>query len=84
MKKFFATVLAAAMCLSLVACSGGDTKSPAQSGDASSAGSAAIQIGGIGPLTGGAAVYGMATKQGAEVAVAEINAMNGLLWAVCS
>ena len=76
MKKFFATVLAVAMSLSMVACSGGDTKSPAQSGDAS--GSAAIQIGGIGPLTGGAAVYGMATKQGAEVAVAEINALGGL------
>ena len=37
-----------------------------------------FKIGGIGPLTGSAAVYGLATKQGAEVAVAEINALGGL------
>ena len=40
--------------------------------------SAAIKIGGTGPLTGGAAIYGNAAKQGAEIAVAEINAMGGL------
>ena len=75
MKKLFATVLAAAMCLSLVACSGGN--SSAGSADTSND-AAVIKIGGIGPLTGGAAVYGVATKQGAEVAVAEINALGGL------
>ena len=37
-----------------------------------------IQIGGIGPLTGSAAVYGLATKQGAEIAIEEINALGGL------
>ena len=31
--------------------------------------SGAIRIGGTGPLTGGAAVYGMAAKRGAEIAV---------------
>ena len=38
----------------------------------------AIKIGGTGPLTGGAAIYGNAAKQGAEIAVAEINALGGL------
>ena len=37
-----------------------------------------IKIGGTGPLTGGAAVYGMAAKRGAEIAVEEINALGGL------
>ncbi len=40
--------------------------------------SGAIRIGGTGPLTGGAAVYGMAAKRGAEIAVEEINALGGL------
>lgn len=33
-----------------------------------------IKIGGIGPVTGGAAIYGQAVKNGAEIAVEEINA----------
>ncbi len=41
-------------------------------------GSDVIKIGGTGPLTGGAAVYGMAAKRGAEIAVEEINALGGL------
>lgn len=40
--------------------------------------SEAIKIGGTGPLTGGAAVYGNAVKRGAEIAVEEINALGGL------
>ena len=38
----------------------------------------AIKIGGTGPLTGGAAIYGNAVKNGAEIAVEEINAKGGL------
>jgi branched-chain amino acid transport system substrate-binding protein len=38
----------------------------------------AIKIGGIGPVTGGAAVYGSAVKQGAQIAVDEINAAGGI------
>ena len=34
----------------------------------------AIKIGGIGPMTGGAAIYGQAVKNGAEIAIEEINA----------
>ena len=73
MKKYLAMLLAGAMCVSLlVGCGGGDKpadKSAASSNAASSSASAeagVLKIGGIGPLTGGAAVYGVATKQGAE------------------
>ena len=46
----------------------------------SGAGSAgdAIKVGGIGPLTGAAAIYGQAVKTGAEIAVEEVNAKGGL------
>ena len=37
-----------------------------------------LKIGFIGPLTGAAADYGMSAKQGAEIAVAEINAKGGI------
>ena len=57
--------------------SGGETTPVSENtGSGSTAGT--IKIGGIGPLTGSSAVYGIATKQGAEVALAEINALGGL------
>ncbi|MCM1333703.1 MAG: ABC transporter substrate-binding protein [Bacteroides sp.] len=37
-----------------------------------------LKIGGIGPITGGAAVYGQAVKNAAEIAVEEINAAGGI------
>lgn len=37
-----------------------------------------FKFGGIGPLTGGAAVYGIAAMNGAELAVKEINAAGGI------
>ena len=37
---------------------------------------AAFKIGGTGPLTGGAAIYGTAAMRGAQIAAEEINAMN--------
>ncbi len=46
-----------------------------QTGTSSNAGSAdAIKIGGIGPITGAAAIYGQAVRNGAQIAVDEINA----------
>ncbi|MDD3660228.1 MAG: ABC transporter substrate-binding protein [Lachnospiraceae bacterium] len=39
---------------------------------------ATFKIGGIGPATGGAAVYGLAVKNGAQLAVDEINAAGGI------
>ncbi len=38
----------------------------------------AFKIGGTGPLTGGAAIYGIAAQNGAQIAVEEINAMGGI------
>jgi len=38
---------------------------------------AKIKVGGIGPVTGGAAIYGQAVKNAAEMAVEEINALGG-------
>ena len=40
--------------------------------------STTFKIGGIGPLTGGAAQYGLSVKQGAQLAVDEINAAGGV------
>ncbi len=37
-----------------------------------------IKIGAIGPITGGAAIYGQAVKNGAEIAIEEINAKDGI------
>ncbi len=65
MKKFLAILMAACLVLSFAGC-GGNT------GD-----SDAIKLGGIGPITGGAAVYGQAVQRGAEIAVEEINALDG-------
>ena len=42
----------------------------------------AFKIGGTGPLTGGAAIYGNAAKRGAEIAIEEINAMGGIQFAL--
>ncbi len=46
---------------------------------ASSAFGAAFKLGGTAPLTGGAAIYGMAAMRGAQIAVDEINAMNVII-----
>ena len=71
MKKFLALALALVMTLALAAC-GGDSQKDG------GAASGAIKIGGVGPLTGDAAIYGNAAKGGAEIAVEEINALGGL------
>lgn len=44
----------------------------------SNSGNTTFKIGGIGPLTGGAAVYGNAVMNGAQIAVDEINAAGGI------
>ena len=82
MKKLFAFVMAAVMTMSLAAC-GAKEEAPAAtpSAPAASAPAAegtAFKLGGTGPLTGGAAIYGNAAKNGAEIAVDEINAMGGI------
>ena len=83
MKKFFAIFLAAMMIFSLAACSGGSNE-PAAPADGDTPegelpeGTVQIRIGATGPLTGGAAIYGQAVKNGAEIAVEEVNAMGGI------
>lgn len=67
--KFASVVLAAALAMSsLTACGGG-----AGNADANT-----FKIGGIGPITGGAAVYGQAVMNGMQIAVDEINVAGGI------
>ena len=75
MKKVLALVMAAMMVMAMFAgCQPADTGST--NGDGST--SAVVKIGMMGPLTGGAAVYGTAVKAAMEIAVAEINAKGGI------
>ena len=55
-----------------------DSTEAADSADASGAAGGTFKIGGIGPLTGGAAVYGIAARNGSQIAVDEINAAGGI------
>ncbi len=66
--------LALAMVFTFAACGGSSDSGSGDSGAAE--GAAVIKIGSSGPLTGGASIYGVAVKQGAEIAVAEINEAN--------
>ncbi|MBC5659146.1 ABC transporter substrate-binding protein [Anaerosacchariphilus sp. NSJ-68] len=81
MKKALSLLLAGSMVLSLAACGGSkDTTTTTDSSSASSdaAGSDTFKIGGTGPITGGAAIYGNAVKNGIQIAVDEINAAGGI------
>ena len=86
-KKLLAVLLAMAMVLSLAACgssnetpaaSAAETASEAAPAEEAPATGAAIKLGGIGPTTGAAAIYGTATMNGAQIAVDEINALGGI------
>ena len=46
--------------------------------EAGAADGAVFKIGGIGPITGDAAAYGIAVQRGAELAVKEINEAGGI------
>ena len=66
MKKLLSVALVAVMTLSmLVGCGAAEEATT-------------WKIGGMGPLTGGAAVYGTAVRNGAELAINEINAAGGI------
>lgn len=76
MKKFLALTLTGALTLGLLAgCGGSSSPSPSASADADNNEAVVLKIGGIGPTTGPAAIYGTACDWAAQVAVAEINAM---------
>ena len=76
LKKLLSALLVAAMTFSLVACGGG--VDDAADDTSSDSGEAVIKIGAIGPTTGGAAIYGQAVENGAQLAVDEINAAGGI------
>ena len=88
-KKVLAFVMAAAMVFSLAACGGSsnagsdssnsDSSASDSSDSSSTATGAAFKLGGTAPLTGGAAIYGNAVKNGAQIAVDEINAEGGAI-----
>ncbi len=71
MKKFISFVLVLVMVAALFAGCSKDGGSDSADGK--------VKLGMIGPLTGGAAVYGNAVKNGAQLAVDEINAKNGAI-----
>lgn len=75
MKKFLALMLAVIMVVACFASCGNNagTKDDGSNND----GKAVFKIGGTGPLTGDAAIYGNAVKNAAELAVSEINAKGG-------
>lgn len=88
--RILSLALAGALSFSMLAGCGGGTEggsanTPAGGNETTSGNTeGTIQIGGIGPLTGSAAVYGLATKQGAEIAIEEINALGGLQFSLNS
>ena len=72
-KKVMSLALIAVMAVSTVACGSKQTSGAASGSDATT-----FKIGGIGPTTGSAAVYGTAVKNATELAVNEINAAGGI------
>ena len=70
-KRVFAMLMAAVMAFSLVACG---NKTDNGGGDAADT-AETIKLGGVGPLTGGYANYGLSVQHGAELAVSCITNM---------
>lgn len=80
-KKVAALTMAAAMTVPFAGCSGNSTSSTAgdsSAADGNTAAGGTLVLGSIGPITGAAAVYGNAVKNGAQLAVNEINANGGV------
>lgn len=74
MKKFLCMMMAVLMVLAMAACGG----EPANNGGNDTPDTTTVKIGGIGPLTGAYANYGLSEKNGAELAVKEINEAGGI------
>lgn len=88
-KRFLSLGLAMAMAASLTACGSSSSTTEtttaaaadattAAAGESTASSGEVFKIGGIGPVTGAAAVYGLAVKNGAQIAVDEINADGGI------
>lgn len=78
LKKIMASILAAAAAVTCITACKTDGNSGDNSGNNSSASGATLRIGGSGPLTGDYALYGNGVKNGAQLAVDEINAAGGI------
>ena len=92
MKRALSVLLTAAMAASMMAGCGSSSDGAASgtttdngaaagtesAGAAAAEDGAAFKIGGIGPTTGAAAIYGTAVMNGAQIAVDEINAAGGI------
>ena len=83
-KKLLSVVLAGVMALSLAACANTATQTGSSNSSALATAptddgtlKGTLKIGMIGPLTGGAALYGNAVDHGTQIAVEEINAEGG-------
>ena len=72
MKKFISVMLVATMAVTAL------TGCGSNSGSSSKKDADKYYIGGIGPTTGATAIYGTAVKNGAQIAVDEINAAGGI------
>ena len=72
MKKFISVMLVAAMAVTAL------TGCGSNSGSSSKKDADKYDIGGSGPTTGATAIYGTAVKNGAQIAVDEINAAGGI------
>ena len=72
MKKFISVMLVAAMAVTAL------TGCGSNAGSSSKKDADKYYIGGIGPTTGATAIYGTAVKNGAQIAVDEINAAGGI------
>ncbi len=68
--RFLVVALSVMMVFAMTACGGGSSDSGSEGGDN------VLHLGGVGPLTGPAALYGNAVNNGAQLAVEEINAAN--------
>lgn len=80
MKKFAKLISVATAAAAIVTCFAGcgAKDNTSTTDNQNTANAAAVKIGGIGPITGAAAIYGQAVKNGAQIAVDEVNAKGGL------
>ena len=78
MKKFLSIILALTLAMTLFACGQKQETSNAPADTAVAEAPQTFKVGGIGPTTGGAAVYGQAVKDGIQIAFDEINAQGGI------
>lgn len=90
--KFVSVAVASAMVLAMAGCGSNNSTasssapaanssaaaSTSAAADSSAASGASFKIGGIGPITGGAAIYGQAVENAMQLAVDEINAAGGV------